>query len=91
MTQTNQATLAEKGNVRIYACGGAGINIGSMFEEFRGLNDKGTAVVQPSYLDTSRSNRKPSRSRRSRNPGDAFAGSQACDAGCQRLPVVLVR
>lgn len=59
MTQANQATLAEKGNVRIYACGGAGINIGSLFEEFRGVDDKGTAIVSPSYLDTSRSNLKP--------------------------------
>lgn len=60
MNQANQAALVEKGNVRIYACGGAGINIGSLFEEFRGFDDKGVAVAQPAYLDTSRSNLKPS-------------------------------
>lgn len=60
MTEVKQAQAPEKGSVQIYACGGAGINISSMFEEFRGQSDLGIASVEVSYLDTSRSNLKPS-------------------------------
>jgi len=45
-----------KGKVRIYACGGAGTNIGKQLEAFRGAEETGMAVVDVTYIDTSRSN-----------------------------------
>lgn len=45
-----------KGRVRLYACGGAGVNIGKQFEKFRGGDEVGMATIDVSYIDTSRSN-----------------------------------
>lgn len=45
-----------KGKVRIYACGGAGINISKKIEQLRGNEEIGVATVELSYIDTSRSN-----------------------------------
>ncbi|BAW19276.1 hypothetical protein [Ralstonia phage RP31] len=58
--EQNQAQVAERGNIKLYACGGAGINIGSNFEGFRGHIEAGMAEVDVVYFDTSRSNLKPS-------------------------------
>lgn len=48
----------QKGQVRMYACGGAGLNIGKMLEPFRGISEVGMAVLQQVYIDTSKSNAK---------------------------------
>lgn len=45
-----------KGRVRVFACGGAGVNIGKHIERFRGNEEAGMAVVEVSYIDTSKSN-----------------------------------
>lgn len=45
-----------KGNVMVYACGGAGLNIGSLLEQYRGGNELGFANLNISYVDTSMSN-----------------------------------
>lgn len=47
-----------KGQIRIYACGGAGINVGKLFEVARGENAPAFAQMHVSYLDTSDSNLK---------------------------------
>lgn len=49
---TNQGTL------RIYGCGGAGINLVSHFDKVAGEVNEAVAVVYPAYMDTSRSNLK---------------------------------
>lgn len=51
-------TTQQKGTVRLYACGGAGINIGKTLEKFRGVNEPGMAVLDQVYIDTSHSNAK---------------------------------
>ena len=55
MTQINTT----KGNITIYGLGGAGCNIGSMFEQLRKSSETGMATINPIYVDTSRSNLKP--------------------------------
>lgn len=45
-----------KGKARIYACGGAGINIGKKLEQFRGTSEVGVTDLEITYIDTSRSN-----------------------------------
>lgn len=45
-----------RGRLRVYACGGAGINIGRKLEEFRNNPQPGSADITISYIDTSRSN-----------------------------------
>lgn len=45
-----------KGRVRVLACGGCGINIARVLEQFRNSNDVGIAKIEVSYIDTSRSN-----------------------------------
>lgn len=45
-----------KGRVRVFCCGGAGINIGKMLEEYRTVEEFGVAKVEIVYVDTSRSN-----------------------------------
>lgn len=45
-----------KGHVQLYACGGAGVNIGKQFEQFRGSNEVGCAVMDIVYIDASRAN-----------------------------------
>lgn len=47
-----------RGRVRLYACGGGGINVGSRFERHRGVEESGFAGIEPVYIDTSRSNLK---------------------------------
>lgn len=46
------------GQVRVYSAGGCGINMGTYFEEARGVVEVGTGVVHPVYVDTARSNLK---------------------------------
>lgn len=46
-----------RGTLRLYACGGAGINIASYFN--KAGDEPNCATVKPTYLDTSRSNLKP--------------------------------
>ena len=47
-----------KGKVKLYACGGGGINIGHLFEQHRGKSEAGFAQIDVTYIDTSRSNVK---------------------------------
>mgnify|MGYP001176795926 CR=1 FL=1 len=46
-----------RGTMRVYGCGGAGINITSFFNG-AGI-ESGCAEVFPAYVDTSRSNLRP--------------------------------
>lgn len=46
----------QKGNIKLYACGGAGINIGKMFESVRDQDNDMFATLDVSYLDTSVAN-----------------------------------
>lgn len=46
----------QKGSIRLYACGGAGINIGKMLEQFRGVKEPGMGILDQVYIDTSHSN-----------------------------------
>jgi hypothetical protein len=45
-----------KGKARIYACGGAGLNIGHLFEKNRGASEPAFAELDIVYVDTSKSN-----------------------------------
>lgn len=56
MTHVKPTTLAERSTAMLYACGGAGINVGSIFEEFRTKEEGSLALVDTVYFDTSRSN-----------------------------------
>lgn len=47
-----------RNTVRIYACGGCGVNIGSRLEKYRNASDPTLAKIEVSYIDTSRSNLK---------------------------------
>lgn len=49
-----------KGKVRIYACGGGGLNIGQRMEKHRGKDEVGFAISDIAYIDTSRSNLRSS-------------------------------
>lgn len=55
MSQKINSNTPEVGKIRIYAAGGAGVNIGSHFES-KGLHSPGFADMQVCYIDTSRSN-----------------------------------
>lgn len=55
----NQAILP-RGQVRIYACGGGGLNIGQQLEKHREDTEAGFANLSVTYVDTSRSNLRPS-------------------------------
>lgn len=46
----------EAGKVKLYCCGGLGINVGSQLEQFRGGNETATATLDIVYTDTSKSN-----------------------------------
>lgn len=48
--------MKNNGTITIYACGGAGLNIGSYFEKYRGTPSAGFAEVNVVYIDTSKSN-----------------------------------
>ncbi len=43
-------------SMKIFACGGAGINLASHFEQYRGSKDPGFSEFDVKYIDTSRSN-----------------------------------
>ena len=49
-----------KGVVRVFACGGAGTNIGMQLEKHRGSKETGFAELDIVYLDTSKSNLRSS-------------------------------
>jgi hypothetical protein len=42
--------------IKIYACGGAGINVANHFEAFRGSTEKGFSQLDITYIDSSASN-----------------------------------
>lgn len=48
--------MLPQGNLRIYGCGGAGINIATRYEKSADNPEAGFATGHPVYLDTSRSN-----------------------------------
>jgi hypothetical protein len=50
--------LNSRGKVRVYACGGCGVNIGSMLEKWRPDPSPTIAQLDIAYIDTSRSNLK---------------------------------
>lgn len=56
--QVNEAA-PPVGNLRIYACGGMGVNVASFFESTQGAREPGYSNTHPCYIDTSRSNLKP--------------------------------
>lgn len=56
----HSGTVLEQGNIRLYGCGGAGINLASKFDNSSHNPEKGYAIANPVYVDTSRSNLKPS-------------------------------
>lgn len=45
-----------RGNVRVFACGGCGVNIGHLLEPYRNAADPNVADMNITYVDTSRSN-----------------------------------
>lgn len=53
MTETTK-----KGTMKLFACGGAGINLGKTFEPMRGKDNPMFAVMDIAYLDTSPANLK---------------------------------
>lgn len=58
--QQHSGTVLEQGSVRLYGCGGAGINMASKFDNSSKNPEPGYATAHPVYVDTSRSNLKPS-------------------------------
>lgn len=50
------APITTKAPIRVYACGGAGINIAQQLESFRGKIELGFGQLEICYLDTSASN-----------------------------------
>ena len=56
MTENVLPVKQPKGRVRIYSCGGGGLNIGSRFERYRDNVAPGFAYCAPVYIDTSRAN-----------------------------------
>lgn len=48
--------MENKSILTVYACGGAGINIGSQLESFRNYSEAGFASINIVYIDTSKSN-----------------------------------
>lgn len=51
--------MHQQGSIRLYGCGGFGINIAATFETAAGVVEPGYAEAFPCYVDTSRSNLKP--------------------------------
>lgn len=49
----------QQGKIKLYVCGGTGINIGSALEGYRNHKEKGMADIDAVFLDTSRANLKP--------------------------------
>jgi hypothetical protein len=58
-THTQAQHAADRGNIKLFACGGAGINIGATFENYRDMVEPGMAGIETVYFDSSRSNLKP--------------------------------
>ena len=59
MSDTSTSSIAPRpGTLRIYGCGGAGVNLASHFENAAGRPAAGMAVTYPAYIDTSRANLK---------------------------------
>ncbi len=56
----NDLLVQQKARIRIYSCGGAGMNIGQRFEARRNHDEIGFAGVDVTYIDTSRSNLRSS-------------------------------
>ena len=53
------STIAQQqGKIKLYVCGGTGINIGSALEGYRNHKEPGMADIDTVYLDTSRANLK---------------------------------
>jgi hypothetical protein len=52
MTEQKRA----RGSLRVYACGGCGINIGQLLEDYRGEVDLSVAQIEIAYIDTASSN-----------------------------------
>ena len=48
----------QKGTIKLFSCGGAGINIGKTFEDMRGKDNPMFAILDIAYLDTSPANLK---------------------------------
>ena len=46
----------ERKKIAIYACGGCGINLGSVFLRYEGQEDSGFAQINSYFIDTSKSN-----------------------------------
>ena len=57
MQQSDTAAHTETiGHIRLYGCGGAGINIVSTFKKAVGNHEVGHAIAEPVFVDCSRSN-----------------------------------
>lgn len=54
-TEINTAS-GSKGKVKLFCCGGAGLNVGQYFEKHRGNSEAAFAEIDIVYIDTSRSN-----------------------------------
>lgn len=48
-----------RGKISLFACGGAGINVGTAFENYRDHTETGMAEIDTIYFDSSKSNLKP--------------------------------
>lgn len=46
----------KKGAVRLFCCGGGGVNVGARFEKYRSKPEQAFATIEPVYIDTSGSN-----------------------------------
>ena len=53
---SNENGQVKKGEVTVYCCGGAGMNIGTLLEAHAGQNEVGFANLRVVYVDTSKSN-----------------------------------
>ena len=49
----------QRGIIKLFCCGGAGINIGANFENYRDHVEPGMAEIETVYFDSSRANLKP--------------------------------
>ena len=48
--------MIDQGQIRIYACGGCGINVAALLEKHRNAEDQAAAKLNITYIDTSKSN-----------------------------------
>lgn len=54
--QHNDSNSIPRGQITVFACGGAGINVVSKLEKHRNSDDPNFAIISPVYIDMSRSN-----------------------------------